>query len=150
MHFEVEFALDIIRIIELNHFTAHRIKGVVHHGGNPDAAVHVVLGQLALTVDAKLQAAQAHLLLRTDPVYQTFYLLLKQLVEPLGLRHRQPFQGIKIRQLHMPSRGQPLHGDTQTTTIGSYFHQSLQVLYKPNPAAVQSMRPAFPSSCAKR
>ena len=37
--------------------------------------------QLTLTVDAKLQAAQTHLLLRADPVDQPLNLLLQQLVE---------------------------------------------------------------------
>lgn len=105
--------------IELDHLAAHGIKGVVHHGRNTNTAVHVVLGQLTLTVDTKLQAAQPLLLLWADPVDQALYLLAQQLIEPLGLRHSQPSQGIKIRQLHMPSRGQPLHGDTQTTTISS-------------------------------
>ena len=61
---------------------AHGMDGFVHHIGNADAAVHIVLGETALTVDAKLQALQPPLLLRPHLGDQGIYLLVQQRIEP--------------------------------------------------------------------
>jgi hypothetical protein len=49
----------------------------------------------------------------------------------------------------MPSCGQPLYGDTQTTTISTIFNQPYNELYKTIALLVQSIPQPFEADCAK-